>query len=436
MSTKRAGKFVVIGIILTLFNFIIYTILARFINNNDYLWLDTIVSYIFATFLGYILHSKITWQERNPSKTGIIKFFLWNFLTALAISPLLTWLFKFLTPLYEFIHQFSTNLHLPLDYNFIESTTIFCLVTIITMLLNYLFYDKLVFGKEETTTQPTPSLNQNPKVSIIIPIYNTEKYLKKCLDSITNQSYKNLEIILIDDGSTDNSGKIADEYAKKDTRVKVIHQKNAGQSAARNRGLKIASGEYISFVDSDDEIAKTFIKKLLNPYLDNSNTSLTVCGLRYNWLKTRTSSEVFLKPLRTRHKYESKKAYILYLLAIDGRLYSSFNKIYKKEFLNNISFDEKLNFAEDTKFVLDYLNNTPNQSTISFVLEALCFYNYGTETSTMKKTATIWKNWQTSYNNLKKWLGNNPSFREKFWLHLVYLRWHISHYRSKHRLKE
>ena len=274
------------------------------------------------------------------------------------------------------------------------------------------------------------------KVSIIIPIYNTSKYLKKCLDSVINQTYKNLEIILVDDGSTDSSGKIADDYAKKDKRIIVITQKNQGQSTARNNGLRIATGEYISFIDSDDTIDKTFIEKLLAPYLNDDHIALTVCGLRYNWLKTNTTSDVFLKPLRPRKKNESKKAYILYLLAIDGRIYSSFNKIYKKEFLKNVFFDKNLNFAEDTKFVLDYINNTPKNSKIKFILEPLCHYNYGTETSTMKKTATIWKNWQISYNNLKTWLGKNPTLRERFWLGLVYARWHISYYRSKKRARQ
>ena len=98
----------------------------------------------------------------------------------------------------------------------------------------------------------------NSKVSIVVPIYNTEKYLKKCLDSIINQTYENLEIILVDDGSTDNSGKIIDDYAKKDSRIKAIHQKNAGQSTARNNGIKKATGKYISFIDGDDEIKPTF----------------------------------------------------------------------------------------------------------------------------------------------------------------------------------
>ena len=96
----------------------------------------------------------------------------------------------------------------------------------------------------------------NKLISIIIPVYNVEKYLEDCLNSVVNQTYKNLEIILIDDGSTDNSGKICDLYAKKDNRIVVIHKENAGVSSARNVGLKIAKGLYIGFVDPDDYIAE------------------------------------------------------------------------------------------------------------------------------------------------------------------------------------
>ena len=91
-------------------------------------------------------------------------------------------------------------------------------------------------------------------ISIIVPVYNVEKYLNQCLNSITNQTYKNLEIILVDDGSTDTSGSICDEYAKRDARIKVIHKENGGVSSARNVGLNIATGNYIGFVDSDDWI--------------------------------------------------------------------------------------------------------------------------------------------------------------------------------------
>lgn len=94
---------------------------------------------------------------------------------------------------------------------------------------------------------------ENDLISVIVPIYNVEKYLQECLDSIINQTYKNLEIILVDDGSTDNSGIICNEYAKKDNRIKVIHKKNGGLSSARNAGMDECSvGGYITFVDSDD----------------------------------------------------------------------------------------------------------------------------------------------------------------------------------------
>ncbi len=99
-------------------------------------------------------------------------------------------------------------------------------------------------------------------ISVIIPVYNVEKYLHECVDSVLNQTYKNLEIILVDDGSTDSSGKICDEYIDKDERVTVIHQKNGGLSAARNTGFESSSGDYIYFLDSDDYIAQEAMEKL------------------------------------------------------------------------------------------------------------------------------------------------------------------------------
>ena len=98
------------------------------------------------------------------------------------------------------------------------------------------------------------------KVSVIVPVYNTEKYLHRCIESILDQTYKMLELILIDDGSTDSSGIICDEVAQKDTRVKVLHKKNEGAGEARNCGINIAQGEYICFVDSDDYISSRYIE--------------------------------------------------------------------------------------------------------------------------------------------------------------------------------
>ena len=105
---------------------------------------------------------------------------------------------------------------------------------------------------------------KNPLISIIVPVYKTEQYLRKCVDSILAQTYTNIEVILIDDGSPDGSPILCDEYAQNDSRVKVIHQKNAGVSAARNAGLDIAAGEYIGFVDSDDWIEPDMYEVLMD----------------------------------------------------------------------------------------------------------------------------------------------------------------------------
>ena len=434
-TTLRIGKFAIIGAILALFNFAIYTFLARIIfNSNELLWFDSIISYALATILAYILHSRITWKERHITKRGIIMFFLWNGITAIAISPFFTWLFGFITPVYQFAHQIFTNLHIPFDYNFVESTGIFCFTTAVTMILNYVFYDKLVFGdsKSAPSTSTGDIISKNPKVSIIIPIYNTAKYLEKCLSSVTNQTYQNLEIILVDDGSTDDSPKIIKKFAKKDARIIVVTQENQGQSAARNAGLQKTTGDFVNFIDGDDQVKPTFIEDLLKPY--NNHTSLSVCGIHYKRLRQKSVEDVYINPLRNRKPRESAKAYILYLLAIDGRMYSSVNKLYRAEIARKLIFNTKLNFAEDTKFVLDYLNQASGEP--AFVLKPLYIYNFGTETSTMRSVSTNWQNWQTSYKNLKSWLGPHPTLREKYYLHLVHLRWRISYLRSKRRAKK
>ena len=101
-------------------------------------------------------------------------------------------------------------------------------------------------------------------ISVIVPVYNVEKYIRECLDSIVNQTYKNLQIILVDDGSTDNSGKICDEFAKKDSRITVVHQENQGAGAAKNTGLELIEGEYFSIIDSDDYIDLSMYEKMVS----------------------------------------------------------------------------------------------------------------------------------------------------------------------------
>ena len=115
------------------------------------------------------------------------------------------------------------------------------------------------------------------KVSVIVPVYNVEEYLDECVKSIINQTYKNLEIILVDDGSTDSCPKMCDEYAKLDGRIKVIHKENGGQSSARNLALDIASGEYLFFVDSDDLVYSDAVEVLLKTAIERS-ADIVICG--------------------------------------------------------------------------------------------------------------------------------------------------------------
>lgn len=119
----------------------------------------------------------------------------------------------------------------------------------------------------------------NPLISVIVPIYKVEEYLERSVESIVNQTYKNLEIILVDDGSPDNCPKMCDDWAKKDNRIKVIHKENGGLSDARNAGLKIAKGKYIAFVDSDDWVEKNYILYLYKAIFDN-NADLSACDVR------------------------------------------------------------------------------------------------------------------------------------------------------------
>lgn len=116
------------------------------------------------------------------------------------------------------------------------------------------------------------------KISVIVPVYNVEQYLERCVDSIINQTYTNLEIILVNDGSTDNSGKLCDELAKKDERIRVIHKENGGLSDARNRGIEEAESDLVGFIDSDDYIDNDMYEILLKN-LNNTDADLSMCAL-------------------------------------------------------------------------------------------------------------------------------------------------------------
>lgn len=149
-TSEHAVRYFFVGIGITLFNYAFYTILSNvIINNNDLLWLSSLISTFVTTLVAYLLHSKITWKERPITKTAIYKFFIWNIILTVLINPLFTQLFSLITPLYEFAFNIFQNLHIPFTYEFTLTTGAFVLTSIVNMILNFFFYDKFVFGKSK-----------------------------------------------------------------------------------------------------------------------------------------------------------------------------------------------------------------------------------------------------------------------------------------------
>lgn len=171
-----------------------------------------------------------------------------------------------------------------------------------------------------------------PLVSVIVPVYNVEDYVLKCLKSISSQSYDLLEIIVVDDGSTDKSGKICDEFAKTDKRVKVFHKKNSGLSGARNYGIKRATGRYICLVDSDDYIVKDFVKKMIETAM-RDDAEIVVCG--YNNEKPEAEA------------ITGKEATIRLLLKQENMEIIAWNKMYKVDLFAGISYPEGANYEDN-----------------------------------------------------------------------------------------
>ena len=195
-----------------------------------------------------------------------------------------------------------------------------------------------------------------PLVSVIVPIYNVEKYLSKCIESIINQTLSNIEIILINDGSTDSSGVIADNYAKNDSRIKVIHKKNGGQGSARNIGIELASGEYIGFVDSDDWIDLDMYEKLYNAAM-NSRASIAICNRKVLDENNNIKTVVNIKKKIIENVKNNIADYIIEYLLYKHTVVI-YNKIYRSEIIkeNKISFKEvKEVGSEDALFNYEVL---------------------------------------------------------------------------------
>lgn len=169
-------------------------------------------------------------------------------------------------------------------------------------------------------------------ISVIVPVYNVENYIHACLESILHQSYKNIEVILVDDGSTDNSGSICDNYGKKDERIKVIHKRNGGLSDARNTGILYANGKYIMFVDSDDVISIDIVKYLYR-LIKNNSADIGVCDPVHYY----SNGIISYEGESTQQIFNSEEA-IVEMLYQKSFLVAAWGKIYRKEYFNDISF--------------------------------------------------------------------------------------------------
>lgn len=209
------------------------------------------------------------------------------------------------------------------------------------------------------------------KVSIVVPVYNSRKYIGKCIESILNQTYTNIELIIVNDGSKDDSLSIIEEYAKKDSRIKCINRKNSGVSATRNAGIQSATGRYIMFVDSDDTINKDTVEDNLKYIVDN-DADIVICGFYYhltdeNITKENPIAENFVGTIK-----EFAKLWYAKLLKAEI-INPPWNKLIRLDIIkdNNILFDERYSICEDMAFSIDVLRHCGK-----VVLNNKIYYNY------------------------------------------------------------
>lgn len=245
-----------------------------------------------------------------------------------------------------------------------------------------------------------------PKISIIVPVYNVEKYLDRCINSILKQDFKEFELLLIDDGSTDNSGKKCDEYKLKDNRVRVIHKVNGGLSDARNLGLDLAEGDYVGFVDSDDWIDEKMYSILYQLAIEY-NADISTCGIK-EWKDNNNNdndNDNNNKKIFTIKELSGPEAiYSLYHNELSG--YSACNKLYKKFLFDNIRFPKGRIF-EDASIIykLYHLSN-------KIVYKDYKLYNYikRNESITTKKVSNKRLDIVLMFDELIPFIKNNYSY--------------------------
>ena len=214
------------------------------------------------------------------------------------------------------------------------------------------------------------------QISIIIPIYNAGKYLRRCLDSLKMQSLTQWEAILVNDGSTDNSGEICDEYARTDCRITVVHQENAGVSSARNRGIEMAKSKWLTFIDADDYVDINYLENLCKKIEDEK--ALIIQGLK----QVNNSGE---EVKRIEFEYSLLNGTTIHTAYNDKEIYEygyTVAKLYNRDIINKhrIKFNEQISYSEDMLFMLEYILHC---NSIKFIEGAN--YNYITESSNLSQ---------------------------------------------------
>ena len=234
-------------------------------------------------------------------------------------------------------------------------------------------------------------------ISVIVPVYKVEKYLNKCVNSILGQTYQNLEIILIDDGSPDNCGAICDAYAKKDSRIEVIHKKNGGLSDARNSGLDIAKGDYIAFVDSDDYIHCEMIEKLLCSSKEN-DADISICSAQMVDEQNRALGVLPVTPgvytgIQVIEEYDY----------FHGAYVVAWNKLYKRHIFDNLRYDVGKIHEDEFSFHRVF----SKCKIVSCVDDALYYYLQRSGSIMSKRTALDVRNQIEALLLRIEWMQNN-----------------------------
>ncbi len=238
-------------------------------------------------------------------------------------------------------------------------------------------------------------------ITVVVPVYKTEAFLPRCLESLLSQSYKSLQIILVDDGSPDQCPQICDAYAKLDSRIQVIHKKNGGASSARNAGLDAAKGKYLCFVDSDDTVPVGGIEALFcSIQRGNSQYAAGVCGIE----GTKTVKNEILQA--TEIDFNKEPEEVLRYITRSGS-YSPYAKIFVTDIIknNHLYYDTELKCSEDALFIREYLRYCTR---LSLCPDTVYWYNTANETSLSKK----------GYINFSKYYVKKMQALEKFLNHL------------------